>query len=94
MISLLMKFLNKINFNKLYENIIFVSVWSLFLLQFNNKSNINSFLIIPIITALTSKYFIGDIDKGYQFSMNDVIYWLTLISSSLITIIIYKTIKK
>ena len=94
MISLLMKFLNKINFNKLYENIIFVSVWSLFLLQFNNKSNINSFLIIPIITALTSKYFIGDIDKGYQFSMNDIIYWLTLISSSLLTIIIYKTIKK
>ena len=74
------------------KNIGLVIVTTLFFLAFPNKSNISVYIIIPVITALQAKYFLGDLDKGYQWTISDIFYWVSLYSSSVVTIWIYKKI--
>ena len=81
-----------INYNNWIKNILLVIVTTLFFLSFPNKSNLSLYIIIPVITALQAKYLLGDLDKGYQWSVSDIIYWISLYSSSVVTIWIYKTI--
>ena len=61
-------------------------------LLFPNKSNVSIYIIIPVITSLQAKYLLGDLDKGYQWTVSDIFYWVSLYSSSVVTIWIYKTI--
>lgn len=92
MISLLMKFLEKANITILLKNILLVISWSLFLLQFKNYSNLSDYIIIPSITTLTTKYLIGDLDKGYIYTVSDIIYWSSITLCSILTIYIYKVL--
>jgi hypothetical protein len=60
------------------------------LLQIPNNSNFSSVYIIPVITALIVKYVLGDWDRGYQWSLSDVVYWLSIIGTSTLITISFK----
>ena len=94
MIGLINKFLNYINVNLLIKNILAVILFTLFFIPFKNYSNISDYIIITIITVLQAKYFFGDLDKGYELTYKDIIYWLSLITSSLVTISVYKMLNE
>jgi hypothetical protein len=55
---------------------------SILLLNVKNQSKFPSYIIIPLIVALLTKYTIGDWDKGYQWTMLDIPYWISIIGSS------------
>ena len=53
-----------------------------------NKSNINKYYIIPIISFLIVKYTIGDLDKGSMYSFSDLLHLAIIISTSIVYILI------
>ena len=55
---------------------------SILLFNIKNQSNFSSYIIIPLIVAALTKYTIGDWDKGYQWSLLDILYWISVIGSS------------
>jgi hypothetical protein len=55
---------------------------SMILVQFKNRSNFPTIIMIPFITALITKFTIGDWDKSYQWTSYDAAYWLTIIGVS------------
>jgi L-cystine uptake protein TcyP (sodium:dicarboxylate symporter family) len=72
------------------QTIVFVILSTLVLSIVKNKSNFSEYLMIPLIVSLLTKYALGDWDKGYQWSINDLYYWVSLVSVSLITLFIHK----
>jgi hypothetical protein len=93
MTNQIISFFKNMDYNHTWiKNILLVIVTTLFFLPFPNKSNISLYIIIPVITTLQAKYLLGDLDKGYQWTASDIFYWLSLYSSSVVTIWIYKTI--
>lgn len=91
-LGLVVKFFDKFDFAVFTENIILVIIWTFFLLQLPNKSNISEYIIIPIISSLTCKYIIGDLDKHLVFSKYDLVYWPALFLFSVATIYITKMV--
>ena len=83
------KFINNINYRILIQNIVLIIVTTVILLHFPNKSNISIYIIIPMITSLLAKYLLGDLDKGFQWSASDIVYWVSLYVFSASTIWIY-----
>jgi hypothetical protein len=90
MINLIIKFVNNLNYNVLIKNNLLVVMLTLFFLPFPNKSNISAYIILPVITSLQCKYLLGDLDKGFQWSLTDIVYWVSLVGFSIVTIWIYK----
>ena len=74
----------------LLKTILLCIIITLLLLQFNNYSNIKNIYIVPIISSLLVKYLLGDWDEGYQWSINDIYYWMILIIVSVLIIIMYR----
>ncbi len=72
------------------QTIMFVIVLSIILSFFENKSNFSSFIIIPLIVSLTTKYVIGDWDIGYAWTIMDLPYWVCLFGFSALTLYIRK----
>lgn len=70
------------------ETILFVIVLTLLLSLVKNKSNFSSFIMIPVIVSLVTKYVLGDWDKGYTWTMMDIPYWLCLFGFSYLTLYI------
>ena len=62
--------------------VLFSICMSILLFNIKNQSNFSSYIIIPLIVALLTKYIIGDWDKGYQWSLLDIPYWISIIGSS------------
>ena len=62
--------------------VLFSIVMSILLVNIRNQSNFPSYIIIPLIVAALTKYTIGDWDKGYKWTVLDIPYWITIISSS------------
>jgi hypothetical protein len=75
---------------QIIKTILFVITTSIVLLFIPNKSNFNSLIIIPIIVGLLTKYSLGDWDKGFIWSSNDIVYWITLFGTSYLTILLIK----
>lgn len=67
----------------MWEKLVLISVLAVFstLLFFNipNKSNFPKKYIIPIIVSLIIKYSLGDLDKGYNYTIYDVYYWFMIL---------------
>jgi len=61
----------------------------LFLIE--NRSNLPSTLMIPVLASLLTKYVLGDWDTGYQYSLLDVAYWASILGTSYGTIQLLKT---
>jgi hypothetical protein len=64
------------------KTILFVIVITSLLFFVENKSNFPSWITIPYLTALITKYALGDWDVGYQMSSLDIAYWTTLFGVS------------
>lgn len=47
-----------------------------------NRSNIPSTLAIPFLVAGLTKYSLGDWDPGFQWTILDIPYWLSIIGVS------------
>ncbi len=75
------------------ETILFVIVLTLLLSLIKNKSNFSSFIMIPLIVSLVTKYVLGDWDKGYAFTMMDIPYWLCLFGFSYATLYLFSQVK-
>ena len=72
----------------MYNTILFAFLSTVVLLQVKNKSNFPTFVIVPLIASLLTKYVLGDWDRGYKWTMSDVWYWASIISVSLFTVYI------
>ena len=72
----------------MYNTILFAFLSTVVLLQVKNKSNFPTFVIVPLIVSLLTKYVLGDWDRGYKWTMSDVGYWFSIISVSLFTVYI------
>lgn len=72
------------------ETILFVIALTLLLSLIKNKSNFSSFIMIPLIVSLVTKYALGDWDKGYAWTIVDIPYWLCLFGFSYLTLYLYK----
>lgn len=71
---------------KYLKPIVACIIFTIILLQFENKSNFNSIIIIPIIVSLLVKYLFGDWDDGYVWSISDIYYWGILLFTSIFII--------
>lgn len=55
----------------------------------NKNSNIHPLLMSVIIGSLFSKCIYGDFDIGYQWTLNDIYYWIITILEALLGGLIY-----
>ena len=67
---------------RILTTVLFSIFASILLLNVKNQSNFSSYIIIPLIVALLTKYSIGDWDKGFRWTILDIPYWLFIIGSS------------
>lgn len=50
----------------------------------NTKSNINPILMGALIAGLVVKVLVGDYDKGFQWSLSDIVFWtVTMLEGAL-----------
>ena len=76
------------------EAILVVIILSIMFSFVENKSNFPSIVMIPIIALSITKYILGDWDTGYDWTIYDIFYWVSLISFSILTVIIINKIKE
>jgi hypothetical protein len=74
----------------LFKNTLLIFILSFVFLQIPNKSNIPKEYMIPLIVALTAKYTIGDIDKGYQYTVSDIFYWMYILVIPYIIVVYWR----
>jgi ACR3 family arsenite efflux pump ArsB len=67
---------------RILTTVLFSIFASILLLNVKNQSNFSPYIIIPLIVALLTKYSIGDWDKGFQWTILDISYWICIIGSS------------
>ena len=67
----------------MWKQLVIISVLALFLtllfFYIPNKSNFPKKYMIPIIVSLIIKYSLGDLDKGYSYTVRDVYYWFMIL---------------
>jgi hypothetical protein len=71
---------------RIFITLLFSSIMTILLFFVENRSNLPSILIIPIIVSILTKYILGDWDKGFQWSLLDFAYWTSILGTSYITI--------
>jgi hypothetical protein len=67
---------------RILTTVLFSIFASILLFNVKNQSNFSPYIIIPLIVALLTKYSIGDWDKGFQWTILDIPYWICIIGSS------------
>jgi hypothetical protein len=67
---------------QILRTILFSILATIILFSIKNRSNISSFIAIPLLASLLTKYILGDWDKGFSWTNLDIVYWLTIISTS------------
>lgn len=72
--------------NKITNTIVFTILTTILFLMIPNKSNFPKEIIIPILVAGITKYSLGDWDKKYKWTHLDILYWISIISASVVTI--------
>tara|TARA_A100001015_G_scaffold184496_1_gene205276 strand:+ start:38 stop:277 length:240 start_codon:yes stop_codon:yes gene_type:complete len=72
--------------NNITNTIGFTILITILFLMIPNKSNFPKEIIIPILVAGITKYSLGDWDKKYKWTHLDILYWISIISASVVTI--------
>jgi len=75
--------------NKIINTIGFTIFITILFLMMPNKSNFPKEIMIPILVAGITKYSLGDWDKEYKWTYLDILYWISIISTSLATIYLF-----
>lgn len=60
---------------KIIQIILFAVCLSIFFFYIPNKSNSPKKYMIPIMVSIIIKYIMGDLDKGYAYTVKDIYYW-------------------
>lgn len=67
----------------MWEQLVIIFVLAVFLtllfIYIPNKSNFPKKYIIPIMVSLIIKYSLGDLDKGYNYTISDICYWFMIL---------------
>lgn len=66
-------------FPKILLILIAAIVMTFIFLHIPNKSNFPSYVMIPLIVSLIIKYSMGDLDRGYQYTVSDIYYWAIIL---------------
>lgn len=70
-------------------NTLFFSILaSILFFNIPNHSNVSSFIAIPFIVSILTKYIMGDWDTGFRWTMLDIPYWMSIIATSYGTVYI------
>ena len=72
--------------NKIINTIGFTILITILFLMIPNKSNFPKEIVIPILVAGITKYSLGDWDKKYKWTHLDILYWISIIGASVVTI--------
>ena len=72
--------------NKITNTIGFTILITILFLIIPNKSNFPKEIVIPILVAGITKYSLGDWDKKYKWTHLDILYWISIIGASVVTI--------
>ena len=72
--------------NNITNTIGFTILITILFLMIPNKSNFPKEIIIPILVAGITKYSLGDWDKKYKWTHLDILYWISIIGASVVTI--------
>lgn len=75
--------------NKIINTIGFTIFITILFLMIPNKSNFPKEIMIPILVAGITKYSLGDWDKKYEWTYLDILYWISIITTSLATIYLF-----
>ena len=75
--------------NKIISTIGFTILITILFLMIPNKSNFPKEIIIPILVAGITKYSLGDWDKKYIWTHLDILYWISIITTSIVTIYLF-----
>jgi hypothetical protein len=67
---------------RIIRTLIFSVVATVIFIHIENRSNISSFIAIPLLVALLTKYILGDWDSGFHWTILDIPYWLTIVGTS------------
>jgi hypothetical protein len=67
---------------RIFITCIFVAFITVLFFFIENKSNVPSYIAIPILVSLLTKYVLGDWDKGFKRTIFDIPYWITIFSLS------------
>ena len=70
----------------------FTSIVTLLFLTIKNESNFPKKIIIPILVALITKYCLGDLDKGYKYTITDIYYWFIILFIPYIIVVYFENI--
>ena len=75
--------------NKVINTIVFTIIITILFLMIPNKSNFPKEIIIPILVAGITKYSLGDWDKKYIWTQLDILYWISIIATSVSIIYLF-----
>lgn len=67
---------------RIIATLLFSFFLTIILLYIKNRSNLPSLLVIPVLVAFLTKYVLGDWDKGFQWTLFDITYWISIIGVS------------
>jgi hypothetical protein len=70
---------------------LFVVMVTLGLSMIQNRSNFPTIIVVPILTALLTKYTLGDWDSGFRWTSNDVLFLGSVLAISYATLQFLKT---
>jgi hypothetical protein len=68
------------------RTLIFAVLVTGLLFMIPNKSNIPNGIAIPTLTALLTKYTMGDWDSGFRWTSMDIPYWVSILGVSWTTL--------
>jgi hypothetical protein len=75
---------------RIFLTLLFAMSVTVGLLVLDNRSNVPSIVILPILVSLLTKYVLGDWDSGFQFSLLDVPYWISILGTSYVTVLFFQ----
>jgi hypothetical protein len=70
---------------------LFVVMVTLGLSMIQNRSNFPTIIVVPLLTALLTKYTLGDWDSGFRWTSNDVLFLGSVLAISYATLQFLKT---
>ena len=77
---------------RILMTLLFSNLATILLLFVENRSNLPSIVMIPLLASLLTKYALGDWDNGFQWSLLDVAYWASIVGTSCIIVLSQKLI--
>lgn len=67
---------------QLVPTVAFAICATFILFYVDNRSNIPTYIAIPVLVALLTKYVVGDWDSGFRWTILDIPYWISVVGIS------------